>query len=134
MLHIENTANVSGVTDWVNQAMDHAVEFDVLGLSAYEQWQGPATQWQGTLNSLADSFPELKFSIAEYNPQGRLLNDIMLDLPEQRGLGTFFWEPLLSGDWGQSMFTQTGNVYTAKPERFAVFDNIVADYGLQSAQ
>jgi hypothetical protein len=51
-------------------------------------------------------------------------------LPNQRGLGTFFWEPVLSGDWGQSMFTKTGNVYTAKADRFIVFDNIVEDYGL----
>jgi hypothetical protein len=36
----------------------------------------------------------------------------------------------LSGDWGQSMFTQSGNVYTAKDEEFMIFDKIVQDYGL----
>jgi arabinogalactan endo-1,4-beta-galactosidase len=130
MLHLENTANKEGVVQWVNQAKDNGVDFDVLGLSAYERWQGPSNQWQGTFDSLATTFPELSFSIAEYNPQGRLLNDIMFNLPEQRGLGTFFWEPLLSGDWGQSMFNQNGNVYTAKDEEFMIFDKIVQDYGL----
>jgi arabinogalactan endo-1,4-beta-galactosidase len=130
MLHLENTADKEGVVQWVNQAKDNGVDFDVLGLSAYERWQGPSNQWQGTFDSLATTFPELSFSIAEYNPQGRLLNDIMFNLPEQRGLGTFFWEPLLSGDWGQSMFTQSGNVYTAKDEEFMIFDKIVQDYGL----
>ncbi len=130
MLHIENTQDRDGVVQWVNQAMQNSVNFDVLGLSAYERWQGPSNQWEGTLNSLANTFPELEFSIVEYNPQGRLLNDIMFNLPNQRGLGTFFWEPLLSGDWGQSMFTKTGNVYTAKADSFKVFDDIVADYGL----
>jgi arabinogalactan endo-1,4-beta-galactosidase len=130
MLHVENTQDRDGVVHWVNKAVEYSVNFDVLGLSAYERWQGPSTQWEGTLNSLADTFPDLQFSIAEYNPQGRLLNDIMFNLPDQRGLGTFFWEPLLSGDWGQSMFIKTGNVYTAKADSFSVFDNIVEDLGL----
>tara|TARA_B110000014_G_C20074034_1_gene560466 strand:+ start:297 stop:1457 length:1161 start_codon:yes stop_codon:yes gene_type:complete len=130
MLHVENTQDRDGVIQWVNQAMEYSVNFDVLGLSAYERWQGPSSQWEGTLTSLTNTFPELEFSIVEYNPQGRLLNDIMFNLPNQRGLGTFFWEPLLSGDWGQSMFIKTGNVYTAKADSFIVFDNIVEDYGL----
>jgi arabinogalactan endo-1,4-beta-galactosidase len=130
MLHVENTQDRDGVVHWVNKAVEYSVNFDVLGLSAYERWQGPSTQWEGTLNSLADTFPDLQFSIVEYNPQGRLLNDIMFNLPDQRGLGTFFWEPLLSGDWGQSMFIKTGNVYTAKADSFSVFDNIVEDFGL----
>jgi arabinogalactan endo-1,4-beta-galactosidase len=130
MLHVENTQDRDGVVHWVNKAVEYSVNFDVLGLSAYERWQGPSTQWEGTLNSLADTFPDLQFSIVEYNPQGRLLNDIMFNLPDQRGLGTFFWEPLLSGDWGQSMFIKTGNVYTAKADSFSVFDNIVEDLGL----
>jgi arabinogalactan endo-1,4-beta-galactosidase len=130
MLHVENTQDRDGVIQWVNQAMEYSVNFDVLGLSAYERWQGPSSQWEGTLTSLTNTFPELEFSIVEYNPQGRLLNDIMFNLPNQRGLGTFFWEPLLSGDWGQSMFIKSGNVYTAKADSFIVFDNIVEDYGL----
>ncbi|MEW6995146.1 glycosyl hydrolase 53 family protein [Colwelliaceae bacterium MEBiC 14330] len=130
MLHVENTQDSDGVIQWVNQAMKYSVNFDVLGLSAYERWQGPSTQWEGTLNVLANTFPELKFSIVEYNPQGRLVNEIMFNLPNQRGLGTFFWEPLLSGDWGQSMFIKKGNVYTAKADSFILFDAIVKDYGL----
>jgi arabinogalactan endo-1,4-beta-galactosidase len=130
MLHVENTQDKEGVAQWVNKAIEYSVDFDVLGLSAYERWQGPSTEWEESINSLANSFPELEFSIAEYNPQGRLLNDIMFNLPEQRGLGTFFWEPLLSGGWGQSMFVKTGNVYTAKADSFLIFDNIVEDYGL----
>jgi arabinogalactan endo-1,4-beta-galactosidase len=130
MLHIENTGDREGLVHWVNQALEHDVKFDVLGLSAYEKWQGPSTQWQGTLNLLAETYSELSFSIVEYNPQRRLLNDIMFNLPNERGLGTFFWEPVLSGEWGQSMFTKNGNVYTAKMEDFLIYDQIVQDYGL----
>lgn len=130
MLHIENTGDRDGLVHWVNKALEHDVKFDVLGLSAYEKWQGPSTEWEGTLNLLAETYSELNFSIVEYNPQRRLLNDIMFNLPNERGLGTFFWEPVLSGEWGQSMFIQNGNVYTAKPEDFQIYDKIVQDYGL----
>lgn len=130
MLHIENTGDRDGLTHWVDQAIEHNIQFDVLGLSAYEKWQGPSTQWQGTLNLLANKYTELSFSIVEYNPQRRLLNDIMFNLPNERGLGTFFWEPVLSGEWGQSMFNKNGNIYTAKPEDFMIYDKIVQDYGL----
>jgi len=131
MLHIENTGNREGLIHWVTQAVEHNVKFDVLGLSAYEKWQGPSNQWQGTLNLLANTFTELDFSIVEYNPQRKLLNNLMYNLPNERGLGTFFWEPVLSGEWGSSMFTQEGNVYTAKPEDFQVYDNLIKAYKLK---
>lgn len=130
MLHIENTGDRTGLMRWINQSLKHSVSFDVLGLSAYEKWQGPSTQWQGTLDLLAKTYSELSFLIVEYNPQPRLLNDIMYNLPGSRGLGAFFWEPALSGEWGNSMFIKNGDIYTAKPEYFAVYDKIVEDYRL----
>ena len=97
MLHIENTDDREGLTYWVDQALANNVEFDVLGLSAYEKWQGPANRWAETLNLIANRYDQLSFSFVEYNSQARLLNDIMYNLPNNRGLGTFIWEPFLSG-------------------------------------
>lgn len=130
MLHIENTGDREGLVHWVNKALEYNIKFDVLGLSAYEKWQGPSEQWESTLDLLAKTYTELSFSFVEYNPHRRLLNDIMLNLPDERGLGTFFWEPILSGEWGESMFTKKGNVYTVKSEDFLIYDKIVKDYGL----
>jgi arabinogalactan endo-1,4-beta-galactosidase len=130
MLHVENTESVSGVTSWVRNAQQRGVEFDVLGLSAYEAFQGPASAWRATLGQLATTFPELSFSIAEYNPQRRLLNDIMRELPDGRGLGTFFWEPTQSGEWGAAMFTWQGNRASADAAAFAEYDRMKADFGL----
>jgi arabinogalactan endo-1,4-beta-galactosidase len=130
MLHVENTESLAGVSDWVQNAQRRGVQFDVLGLSAYEAFQGPATEWRATLQALAQAFPELSFSIAEYNPQRRLLNDIMRELPDGRGLGTFFWEPTQSGSWGEAMFERTGNTLRARPEDFAEYDQLRQDFGL----
>jgi arabinogalactan endo-1,4-beta-galactosidase len=130
MLHIENTESVAGVTSWVGNALQRGVSFDVLGLSAYEAFQGPSSAWRSTLGQLATTFPDLSFAIAEYNPQRRLLNDIMHELPNGRGLGTFFWEPTQSGTWGAAMFSQQGNRFSANPTDFAEYDQMKADFGL----
>jgi arabinogalactan endo-1,4-beta-galactosidase len=130
MLHIENTESVAGVSGWVRNAQQRGVSFDVLGLSAYEAFQGPSSAWRATIGQLATTFPELSFAIAEYNPQRRLLNDIMHELPDGRGLGTFFWEPTQSGEWGASMFTRQGNRFVANAADFAEYDQMRADYGL----
>ena len=130
MLHLENTESVEGVSGWVRNALQRGVEFDVLGLSAYEAFQGPSSAWRATLGQLAEAFPELSFAIAEYNPARRLLNDIMRELPDGRGLGTFFWEPTQSGSWGAAMFTREGNRFTANPADFAEYDQMTSDFGL----
>jgi arabinogalactan endo-1,4-beta-galactosidase len=132
MLHIENTESVNGVTSWVRNAEQRGVQFDVLGLSAYEAFQGPSSAWRATLGQLATTFPELSFAIAEYNPQRRLLNDIMRELPDGRGLGTFFWEPTQAGEWGAAMFTWQGNRASANAADFAEYDQMKVDFGLSS--
>lgn len=131
VLHIENTEDAAGVEWWVNSALENGVEFDVLALSAYTEFQGPASSWRSLLNRYASNWPDLKFVIAEYNGEGRLLNDIMHELPNGRGLGTFFWEPTESGFWGDAIFTQQGNNYRAIPQHFDLFDAMVRDYGLR---
>ncbi len=130
MLHVENFESANGVINWVQNAQQRGVEFDVLGLSAYEAFQGPSSEWRATVTRLADTFPGLSFSIAEYNPARRLLNDIMRELPDGRGVGTFFWEPTQSGSWGASMFTRQGNTVRANAADFAEYDQMRADFGL----
>jgi arabinogalactan endo-1,4-beta-galactosidase len=130
MLHIENFESANGVLGWVRNAQMRGVEFDVLGLSAYEAFQGPSSAWRATLQTLATQLPGLDFAIAEYNPQRRLLNDLMREMPERRGLGTFFWEPTQSGEWGQAMFDWQGNTATARAADFAAYDQMRTDFGL----
>lgn len=130
MLHVENTEDVDGVTWWVNSAKTRGVAFDVLGLSCYTAFQGEPEVWENTFNTLAETFPDLSFAIAEYNPERTKANQIMRDLPDGRGLGTFFWEPTQSGSWGSSLFTSQGGTYRANSDAFAEFDAIKASFGL----
>jgi arabinogalactan endo-1,4-beta-galactosidase len=130
MLHVENTDDLSGVQWWVESAVSRGVDFDVLGLSCYTQFQGPPSTWENTFETMAADYPELEFMIAEYNPERTAANLLMKNLPDGRGLGTFFWEPTLSGEWGDSMFTWDGSAQVAIPSAFQEYDDMLADLGL----
>jgi arabinogalactan endo-1,4-beta-galactosidase len=131
MLHIENTDDPEGVQWWVDNALSHGVEFDVLGLSCYTAFQGTPDVWQSTFEGLAERYPDLQFMIAEYNPERARANQIMRQLPNGRGLGTFLWEPTQSGAWGQALFTEEGGaVLRANPADFAEFDALRDVLGL----
>jgi arabinogalactan endo-1,4-beta-galactosidase len=130
MLHLENTETKAGVIDWIDNARARGVEFDVLGLSCYPAWQGPPEGWRDTFQTVANTFPELSFVVAEYNPEARQVNQMMLDLPDGRGLGTFLWEPTQSGTWGASLFTLMNGAYHANADDFAEFDALRVDLGL----
>jgi arabinogalactan endo-1,4-beta-galactosidase len=130
VLHVENTDDVDGVRWWVDNALSRGVDFDVLGLSAYTAFQGQPSVWRNTLQTMAQEYPELKFIIAEYNPNRTEANEMVNQLPNTRGLGTFFWEPTQSGTWGESLFTQNGNQYTARAQDFAEYDALKTSLGL----
>ncbi len=130
MLHIESTGSLSTTSWWVDNAVSHGVEFDVLGLSCYTQYQGTPSTWEDTITAVAADHPDLKFAIAEYNPERTAANQIMHDLPDGRGLGSFFWEPTSSGDWGASLFTWSMGAWHANTDDFAEFDTLRTSLGL----
>ena len=136
MLHIDRGGDNETSRWWLGEALERGVQFDILGQSAYSAFHGSPSVWQDNFSDLVDftnqlGYPNLKFVIAEYNGEKRAANDIMHDLPEGRGLGTFFWEPTASGEWGSAMFTWSGNVASANSSDFAIYDQIADDYGLR---
>ena len=71
----------------------HVVE--VFGESSTRP-TGQPSAWMNTFTMLASQFPNMKFIVAEYQPAAPP-NDIMWNLPANRGLGTFNWEPTTPG-------------------------------------
>lgn len=130
MLHIDRGGDNETSRWWVDEALERGVEFDILGQSAYSAFHGDPSMWQDNFNDLL-GYPNLKFVIAEYNGDKRVANDIMHELPDGRGLGTFFWEPTASGEWGSAMFTWSGSTANANQSDFAIYDQIADDYGLR---
>ena len=130
MLHVENTKNFPAVRNYVQQVQSRGVVLDVLGLSCYTTYQGQPALWEDTFQQLTTNLPDISFTIAEYNPERTRANEIMHDLPDGRGLGTFFWEPTQSGAWGNALFTFTGDAYTANKADFAEIDALRPTLGL----
>lgn len=130
MVHLENTTSFPAVRDWVKAVRSRGVEIDVLGLSCYTAYQGGPAVWEDTFEQLANSLDDISFVIAEYNPEATRANEIMANLPNGRGLGTFFWEPTQGGTWGPSLFTLADGVQHAKVDSFAEFDAIKQSVGL----
>jgi arabinogalactan endo-1,4-beta-galactosidase len=130
MLHTENTDDLNGVKWWVENAKDQGVDFDVFGLSCYTAFQGQPSVWKNTFEELAAAHPDLKFVIAEYNAERTQANQILADLEGDMGLGSFFWEPTQSGEWGSALFTFQGGAFRANASDFAEFDALVESLGL----
>ncbi len=131
MLHIDRGGDLDTTTWWVGEAKARGVEFDILGQSAYSAFHGGPDDWQANFLAMHELYPDLKFVIAEYNGDKRALNDLLRELPNGRGLGSFFWEPTASGEWGEALFTRSGSNARANPDDFAIYDQIADDYGLR---
>ena len=107
------------------------VPFEVFGESCYTSFQGPPSAWMTTFRSLATQFPNLKFIIAEYGPEQRAANDIIFNLPNQRGLGHL----QLGADHAGRLLEQpgtrplprSGTTYTTQPD-MALYDQMKIDY------
>ncbi|HSY23212.1 MAG TPA: glycosyl hydrolase 53 family protein [Polyangiaceae bacterium] len=136
MLHIDRGGDLATSTTWITNAMNNGVKFDVFGESCYVAYQGQPSGWQNTFTQLAAKFPTLKFVMAEYNADTsdntelREANDIIFQLPNHQGLGTFFWEPTESGAWGPGLFTTSGNKVTTIPASIDQYDQMKTAYGL----
>jgi arabinogalactan endo-1,4-beta-galactosidase len=136
MLHIDRGGDLATSTTWITNAMSNGVKFDVFGESCYVAYQGQPSGWQNTFTQLAAKFPNLKFVMAEYNEdtsdntEVRQANDIIFNLPNHQGLGTFFWEPTESGAWGPGLFTSSGNKVSTIPASIDQYDQMKTAYGL----
>ena len=160
MLHIDKGGNNAVTHQWVDGALAHGVEFDILGESCYSNtaWQGPITKQVANFAELAKSYPKLYFINDEYggsirnadNDQvdnqtrsnvvlkkpawstdgldwsKRWANDMMFEIPNERGLGAFSWEPTQNGNQ-QTLFTNVDGHPTANQEMY-VFDGLAKKY------
>lgn len=128
-------AALDASASWVENARKY-VSFDALGESCYQRYQGdpasaPNTQagWTRTLSGLAQRFPDLTLFAAEYGPMQREINDVVFGLPDQRGIGTFNWEPTTQGDWntGHDLLRRSGDTYAATAD-LMLYDAMARDY------
>jgi arabinogalactan endo-1,4-beta-galactosidase len=121
--------------DFLTEASKY-VRVDALGESCYQRYQGDPSSaerskagWRSTLGGVLERFPEIKIYAAEYGPAQREINDVVFDFAEQRGLGTFNWQPTTQGDWntGHDLWRRTGDSYAEQPD-LDLYDQMKRDY------
>jgi arabinogalactan endo-1,4-beta-galactosidase len=128
-LHIDRGNDLASSRSFIQNALTQGVPFDAFGESCYTGTQGQPPDWQATFTALASAFPQLKFFIAEYGAAQRAANDVVFDLPDDRGIGSFNWQPTSQGSWntGHDLIRRSGTSYNAQPD-LALYDQMKLDY------
>ena len=91
VLHHDKGNNNAVVRWWLDNLISRGVKFDIIGLSC--NTDGPAEKWKANFDDLAVRYPQYGLLAAEYSYRKRELNDIVYNVPDRRGLGSFIWEP-----------------------------------------
>jgi arabinogalactan endo-1,4-beta-galactosidase len=125
MMHLDRCNDLDVNTWWLDGVLGQGVMFDILGESCYDQsgYQQPSSSWAPTLSTLASRYPNLRFVVAEYSTQKQMTNDLMFNMPNRRGLGTFIWEPT---SWSERAFDSNGQAIASY---MTIYENIAATYG-----
>ncbi|HVU34127.1 MAG TPA: glycosyl hydrolase 53 family protein [Opitutaceae bacterium] len=132
--HVDGTSALSKSVTWLSNALKYTT-VDAFGESCYWTYQGDSSSashskmiWQTTEGGVAAKFPNIKIFAAEYGGAEREINDVIYGLPNQQGLGTFFWEATMgTKDNNGPLATQSGNAYVAGTD-LSLYDLMKAAY------
>ena len=93
MLHIACGGQNKESRFFIDNMLSRHVEFDLIGESYYPQWHGTLQELQENLTDLAARYKK-DIVVVEYSRFKKEVNEIVFNLPGEKGLGTFIWEPL----------------------------------------
>ncbi|WP_405338627.1 glycosyl hydrolase 53 family protein [Fibrobacter sp.] len=119
VLHIESIRKTNTVNWWMEEIFkNQKVPADVMGFSAYTAYgDDKPDKWNSLFKNLTSTYSNLEFIVAEYNGgesdnsysyDGSRKKTVEMVRGLNRWIGTFFWEPTLSGAWGPALFDWDG--------------------------
>jgi arabinogalactan endo-1,4-beta-galactosidase len=106
---------------FLDKILKNGVEFDVIGQSYYPEYHGTLDYLKNNLTDLIGHYHK-SIVVVEYQVYRKEVNEIVLNLPDKKGLGTFIWEAT-STRWG-NLFDKDGGtteymkLYPELAERF----------------
>ena len=149
MIHLDQGGRYVYLKDWFDNAISNGLdEFDIIGISYYPFWHGTFMELKNSMENLIERYKrpimvvesahawrrsvhgfidEEQEKIAGFpaTPQGQkqvidLVMNIVASLPNNMGLGVYYWEPLCipregEGGWAENMgiLDEKGNVLEA---------------------
>jgi arabinogalactan endo-1,4-beta-galactosidase len=93
----------AAVRAWVDNFLARKTDFDIIGMSCYNEAR--RGDWKTNFDDLAIRYPHLSFVAMECSYQKRYLNDLIFNAPNEKGLGSFIWEPTR---WREAIFDHDG--------------------------
>jgi arabinogalactan endo-1,4-beta-galactosidase len=120
MLHLALGGQDDEAVTWLNAMFSRGVDCDIIGLSYYPKWHGTLEDLDFTLNDLIKRYHK-DVNVVEYSHKKREVNDIVFNLPDNKGTGSFIWEPLNTWD---SIFDKEGK----SNEMITIYDELSSDY------
>lgn len=104
MLHVALGGQQDEANFFYDSMIERGINFDVIGISYYPKWHG-------TLDDLRDNMINMSYKykqdlvLVEYSAKKKEVNDIVFNLPNGKGKGSFIWEPL--NTW-EKVFNEKG--------------------------
>ena len=124
MIHIACGGQNEESRNFIDNMLSRNVQFDIIGESYYPQWHGSLEQLESNLNDLAKRYKQ-DVVVVEYTQRKKEVNDIEFNLPDNKGKGTFVWEPL--NTW-EAIFAKNGN---AKDSLMNIYPVVKKKYNIQ---
>jgi arabinogalactan endo-1,4-beta-galactosidase len=114
MVHVALGGDNKRSVAFYDKIRSHGVVFDVIGQSYYPEHHGTLDDLKKNLTDLATRYKK-PIVVVEYQEHPREVNEIVRDLPDGLGWGTFIWEAT-SPRWG-GLFDRNG----ATNEKMAIY-------------
>lgn len=106
MVHIACGGQNPESVAFFDKIISRDVKFDVIGQSYYPEYHGTLEDLAFNLNDLVERYKKPIF-VVEYHEHRKEVNEIVHNIPNGMGLGTFIWEPT-SSRWG-NLFNRDGS-------------------------
>lgn len=90
---------------FLDRILRNGVKFDIIGQSYYPEYHGTLDDLKNNLTDLIARYHK-PVVVVEYQVFRKEVNEIVLNLPDKKGLGTFIWEAT-SPRWG-NLFDKDG--------------------------
>ncbi|WP_426430516.1 glycosyl hydrolase 53 family protein [Winogradskyella sp. HB-48] len=93
MMHLALGGQNEETTFWFDNMIARGVEFDIIGLSYYPIWHCTLDDLNSNMLDLIGRYQK-DINVVEYSAFKKAVNDMVFNLPNDRGNGTCIWEPL----------------------------------------
>lgn len=121
MIHLALGGQNRLCREFLDKMNKYDAEFDIIGLSYYEQWHETYNDLKYNLYDLTATYKK-PVCVCEYGANKdniKIINDIVRSVPNSMGYGTMAWEP------ARVLFPREGK---ASEEIFSIYDEIYAQY------